>query len=180
MNGPQALLSPSRPREGENSPPAAEEVFREYAPHIYSLARRMLDNDSAAEDVTAEVLVRVVHELDTFRAEPSPVAWLDGITLSAARRRQTTMPVENVLGVDVSSGPAAGRDRELWHLIEAAAATLPVPYREVFLLSDVEGLSGTEVAQRLGLSVPVVESWLHRARLMMRHALAPHFGETPA
>jgi RNA polymerase sigma factor (sigma-70 family) len=173
MNAPQTCHSPSRHPEGENSPPAAEEVFREYAPHIYSLAQRILDNDSAAEDVTAEVLIQALREFDTFRGELSPAAWLDGITLSAARRRQRTKPVE-------SAGPAAERDREPWHLIETAAATLPAPYREVFLLSDVEGLSGTEVAQRLGLSVPAVESWLHRARLMMRHALAPHFGETPA
>jgi RNA polymerase sigma-70 factor, ECF subfamily len=169
MNAPQTLISPSRHREGENSPSAAEVVFRECAPHIYSLAQRILGNDSAAEDVTAEVLIRAVHELDAFRAEPSPVAWLEHLTLSAARRHQTTTPVES-----------AGRDCELWHRIEAAAATLPVPYREVFLLSDVEGMSDPEVAQRLGLSLPAVKNRLHRARLMMRQALAPHFGKTPA
>jgi len=50
----------------------------------------------------------------------------------------------------------------------------------VFVLADVEGLSDPEVAQRLGLSLSAVKSRLHRARLMMREALAPHFGEPAA
>jgi RNA polymerase sigma factor (sigma-70 family) len=68
--------------------------------------------------------------------------------------------------------------RALLRLIKAALAGLPAMYREVFVLADVEGLSGPELAQRLGLSLPAVRSRLHRARLMMRQALAPHFGET--
>jgi DNA-directed RNA polymerase specialized sigma24 family protein len=70
--------------------------------------------------------------------------------------------------------------RALLRLIKAALAGLPAMYQEVFVLADVEGLSGPELAQRLGLSLPAVRSRLHRARLMLRQALAPHFSETSA
>jgi RNA polymerase sigma-70 factor (ECF subfamily) len=65
-------------------------------------------------------------------------------------------------------------------LIEAATARLPALYREVFVLADIEGLPNATVGRWLGLSLPAVKSRLHRARLMMRQALAPHFGEPAA
>jgi RNA polymerase sigma-70 factor, ECF subfamily len=194
MNAPQALLSPSRPREGENSPPAAEEVFREYAPHIYSLAWRMLGNDADAEDVTSDVLVQVVRKLDTFRGDAALTTWLHRVTVNAAlalrRKRATRRERQDAEVVGFTLGARPGRPTspdpvqqalgcELARLIEAALAGLPTMYQEVFVLVDGEGLSNASVGQRLGLSLPAVKSRLHRARLMMRQALAPHFGETP-
>jgi len=44
----------------------------------------------------------------------------------------------------------------------------------------VEGLSNAEIGDMLRLRVPAVKSRLHRARLLMRDALAPHFEEVPA
>jgi RNA polymerase sigma-70 factor (ECF subfamily) len=52
---------------------------------------------------------------------------------------------------------------------------LPEPFRDVYVLADVEGLPNAEIGELLGLSVPAVKSRLHRARLRMRDALAPHF-----
>ena len=60
-------------------------------------------------------------------------------------------------------------------LIEKAINQLPEPYRDVYVLADVEGLPNAEIGEMLGLNVPAVKSRLHRARLRMRDALAPHF-----
>ena len=57
----------------------------------------------------------------------------------------------------------------------STVGTLPGPFRDVYVLADVEGLPNAEIADMLGLSVPAVKSRLHRARLRMRDALAPHF-----
>ena len=48
------------------------------------------------------------------------------------------------------------------------------------MLADVEGLSNAEIGKMLGLSLAAVKSRLHRGRLLMRHALAPHFEEVSA
>src|SRR6266850_8078795 len=61
-----------------------ELVFREYAPRIYNLARRMLGNDADAEDVTQDVLLQVVRKLDTFRGDADLYTWLHRITVNAA------------------------------------------------------------------------------------------------
>ena len=54
---------------------------------------------------------------------------------------------------------------------EAAIAELPDLYRTVLVLRDVEGLSNLEVAEALGLNVPLVKTRVHRARLFLRKRL---------
>ena len=63
--------------------------------------------------------------------------------------------------------------------LEIARALAARP--KLLLLDEVmAGLSRPEIADMLRLSVPAVKSRLHRARLLMRNALAPHFEEVPA
>jgi len=183
-----AARRPFGPVEGESAmdaPPSvvsAEQVFREHAPRIYSLAWRMLGNDADAEDVTAEVLMQVVLKLDTFRGESALSTWLHRVTANAAlalrHKRATRRERQDAEAVGARPGRATSPDPvqqalrcELTGLIEAATARLPAPYREVFVLADVEGLPNATVGQRLSLSLPAVKSRLHRARLMMRQAL---------
>src|SRR5438309_4981699 len=78
-----------------NSAPAltAEQVFRDHAPRVYNLARRMLGSDADAEDVTQDVLLQVVRKLDTFRGESAFSTWLHRITVNAAlnhRRKRSS------------------------------------------------------------------------------------------
>src|SRR5437870_8786647 len=61
-----------------------EQVFRDYAPRVYNLARRMLGNDADAEDVTQDVLLQVVRKLDTFRGDAQFATWLHRVTVNAA------------------------------------------------------------------------------------------------
>src|SRR5881392_1008462 len=94
---------------GQGSPAALtpDQVFRDYAPRVYNLARRMLGNDADAEDVTQDVLLQVVRKLDTFRGESAFPTWLHRVTVNAAlanRRKRATRqahqspePLENVL-----------------------------------------------------------------------------------
>jgi RNA polymerase sigma-70 factor (ECF subfamily) len=82
-------------------------------------------------------------------------------------------PDERALGPDAE---VIGQEQK--QLIDDAIAALPDAYRVVFVLAEVEGLPNAVVAHRLGMSLPAVKSRLHRARLMMRDALAPHFDVT--
>src|SRR5439155_4105701 len=177
-----------------DGPLTAERVFRDYAPRVYNLARRMLGNDADAEDVTQDVLLQVVRKLDTFRGESAFPTWLHRVTVNAAlanRRKRATRdqhvvrdPLEYFLQNGHAHPPAwsvrpqqAALDRETHQLIETAIAQLPEIYRDVYVLADVEGLPNNEIADMLGLSVPAIKSRLHRARMLMRDALAPHFQE---
>jgi len=59
--------------------------------------------------------------------------------------------------------------------IEKALSELPVAYRIVFHLRDVEGLTNSEVAEILDISLPNVKSRIHRARFMLRESLSELF-----
>jgi len=171
-----------------------ELVFREYAPRIYHIARRMLGNDADAEDVTQDVLLQVIRKLDTFRGESAIGTWLHRVTVNAAlahrqkranrQKHEQADPTETLLEAAAPSGQvkrwdirpdASALEAEQTALIEKAIATLPDPFRDVYVLADVEGLPNAEIADMLNLSVPAVKSRLHRARLRMRDELAPHF-----
>lgn len=173
-----------------------ERVFREYAPRVYNLARRMLGNDADAEDVTQDVLVQVIRKLDTFRGEAAFPTWLHRVTVNAAlasrrkRARREEGRVFDPLDAFTDDGHHADHvrpwprlpdslalDREQKQLIEQAIAGLPEMYRDVFVLADVEQLPNAEIGELLGLSVPAVKSRLHRARLMMRDALTRFYEE---
>src|SRR5438132_14017836 len=69
---------------GQAVPLTPDVVFREYAPRVYNLARRMLNSDADAEDVTQDVLVQVVRKLPTFRGESAFPTWLHRVTVNAA------------------------------------------------------------------------------------------------
>ena len=180
-------------------PPTPEEIFRDYAPRVYSLARRMLGNDADAEDVTQDVLLQVLRKLDTFRGESAFPTWLHRVTVNAAlahRRKRAIReyhrvadPLDSFEGNGHHPHPVrrwsvrpdeAALDHETHRLIEEAIARLPEAYRDVYVLADVEGLTNPEIAGMLEMSVPAVKSRLHRARLLMRSDLAPHFEEVPA
>ncbi len=138
--------------------------------------------------------MQVIRKLGTFRGDAQLSTWLHRVTVNAAlahrqkranrQKRETTEASEDVL----ETAPAGAQVRrwnvspeepvlaaEQAEVIEKAIATLPAPFRDVYVLADVEGLPNAEIADILGLSVPAVKSRLHRARMRMRDVLAPHF-----
>lgn len=188
-----------KPLDGEirHGPPLnPEQVFHDHAARVYSLARRMLGNDADAEDVTQDVLLQVVRKLDTFRGEANISTWLHRVTVNAAlahRRKRANRahrevhdPLDNFTehGYHAHSVKPWSvtpdkivQTRETTELIEKAIAELPEIYRDVYVLADVEGLPNQDIGDMLELSLPAVKSRLHRGRLLMRDALAPHFEE---
>jgi RNA polymerase sigma-70 factor, ECF subfamily len=196
-----ATSAAARPGKPEHRPelPPQEEIFRTYAPRVYSLARRMLGNDADAEDVTQDVFVQVLRHLPTFRGEAAFPTWLFRVAVNAAlayRRKRAIRkaqplaePFEDLAENGEHRGPvrrwASGPeqlalDREAQQRIDNAIGQLPETYRDVFVLADVEGLGNPAIADLLQLSVAAVKSRLHRARLLMRNLLTPYFEERVA
>ncbi len=178
------------------APLSAEQVYQDYAPRVYRTARRMLRSHLDAEDVTQDVLLQVVRSLPTFRGDSAFPTWLHRVTVNAAllhRRRSAKIestvsePLDDLPGED-SPGAANRRwlhgpvsqliEHETYALLDRAIAELPDGYRQALIGADVEELPNQAVADSLGLSLPALKSRLHRARLMLRDALAPHFSDS--
>jgi RNA polymerase sigma-70 factor (ECF subfamily) len=193
MDRSQVLLDAGRPPavKAHSTSLSAAEVYHHHRSRVYAMARRMVNSDADAEDVTQDVLLHVVRKLPSFRGESALPTWLHRVTVNAAlahrrkkarrERRLATFERRKAKFDFHAWSEAADHQllrRETQGLIDRAIAELPSRYREVFVLSDVEGLANAAIAEAVGLSLAALKSRLHRARAMLRQRLAPHF--TPA
>jgi RNA polymerase sigma-70 factor (ECF subfamily) len=166
------------------------DLIRPYERSVYIMALSLLHNEADAEDAAQEAFLKAFRNLAHFRGEAKFSTWLISITLNEARSRLRsgkTMKMESLDEPPEGQGhitPALLRDwreipsealerQEVRSLLQQAVTDLPLIYREVFLLRDVEELSVNESADALGITVASVKVRLHRARIMLQKILVP-------
>ena len=166
------------------------DLIRPHERSVYIMALSLLHNEADAEDAAQEAFLKAFRNLARFRGESKFGTWLISITLNEARSRirsRKTMKMESLDEPPEDEGhvnPALLRDwreipsealerRETRLLLHQAITDLPLIYREVFLLRDVEELSVSESAEALGITVASVKVRLHRARIMLQKKLVP-------
>jgi len=166
------------------------ELIRPYERRVYVMALSFLHNEADAEDAAQEAFLKAFRNLSSFRGEAKFGTWLVSITLNEARsriRRRDSIKMESLDEPPDGEGytsPALLRDwkeipsealerKEIRLLLQSAITALPLIYREVFQLRDIEQLSVNEAAAALGISIAAVKVRLHRARMMLQKKLAP-------
>lgn len=160
---------------------------------IYHLLLRMLANEQDAEDALQETYLKAFQALPNFEGRSSLKTWLYRIAANEAlmvlRKRK---PQPQTVEIDKDDEEIEEPreivdwcclperellDQETRTKLTAAAQRLSENLKMVFLLRDVEGLSGEETATILGLSIDVVKTRLLRARLKLREELSAYFAE---
>jgi len=129
------------------------------------------------DDLVQEVFLLALRQLHSLREVSRFGAWLATITRNRANDyHRKAIPVERVTE---PSGEIQAESRSNDHLVEQEAAmtlavlrTLPDAYREPLLLRLVEGMTGPEIASRMGLTHGSVRVNLHRGMQMLRERLA--------
>ncbi len=166
------------------------DLIRPYERSVYIMALSLLHNEADAEDAAQEAFLKAFRNLARFRGDSKFSTWLISIVLNEARSRLRSRKTVRMESLDdppegqESVTPALLRDwreipsealerQEIRHMLQQAITDLPLIYREVFLLRDVEELSVNESAEALGISIASVKVRLHRARLMMQKKLVP-------
>ena len=166
------------------------ELIRPYERTVYRMVLALVRNEADAEEVAQETFFKAFRNLGTFRADSKFSTWLVSIALNEARlrlRRPKALAIESLDGlgedrqgisphalIDWREVPLAiVEQHETRRLLQEAVMDLPLIYREVFILRDVEELSIIEAATTLGISISLVKVRLHRARIMLQKRLAP-------
>ena len=170
-----------------------EILMRRYNRRLYRVARAILRDESETEDVMQHTYVAAYLHLGQYAGRAQFSTWLTRIAVHEAlarlRRRGREMAVGPWVEEEEDSDGlrSAGLDpeqqvwqREMRLLLESAIDGLPVGYRSVFVLREVEGLSTIETAECLTVSVDVVKTRLHRARRLLREALFAQAGSAAA
>jgi RNA polymerase sigma-70 factor (ECF subfamily) len=170
---------------------AFEELVTRYETKVYNLAYKMLGSQEDAEDVLQDTFISAFKSLGGFKEKASFSTWIYRIATNACLMKLRTPKSRTVSLDDQSSVLTKGiidwsentailLDRkELREVMDQAIKSLPEMYRAVFVLRDVEGLSNSEAAKVLTISVAAVKSRLHRARLYLREKLSDYFSASP-
>lgn len=158
-----------------------EILMRRHNQRIYRVVRAVLKDEHEVEDAMQQAYINAFVHLDQFERRSQFATWLTRIALNESfvrlRRRQAS--IERVGKTVPSQQPDPERQAyaaELTRALQWALDALPEIYRSVFILRDVEGLSTSETAAGLGLGEEVVKTRLHRARAMLRRAVAERIG----
>ncbi len=173
---------------------AFDQIVERYQHKIYGYVRRLVQNETDAEDITQEVFLKALVSMNGFRQESSLQTWLFRIATNLCRdllrRRQRERgwlplwrPADSEVGDTENSIDLPDyRDEperlllreELSEHLHRAINHLPIAMREVLVLHDIESLSYEEVAQALNIPIGTVKSRLFHARAKLRNALASY------
>ncbi|MHB8447069.1 MAG: RNA polymerase sigma factor [Rudaea sp.] len=155
---------------------AFEQLYRHHAGRVHGTILRLVGRDRArAEELTQDAFVQAWRRLGSFRFESAFATWLHRLGVNIAlmdlriRRDEDAMDDEElqaVAGFDVPFCAAERGD------LERAVAALPTRARAVLVLHDVEGFKHEEISAQLGMAVGSSKAQLHRARGLLRRALA--------
>ena len=188
-SSPPAVALVLRLRAGDRA--AFGEAIRAHERRLFNIAYAMTRNPEDARDILQETLLLAWRSLGSLEDDTRLEAWLCRIATNSARmllrsrRRKPVVSVDDIEGAFDAGGhrvevtrpwpvdpeDAVQRSR-LSARIGELATELPLEYREVWVLADVEQMSMQEVAEVLELTVPNVKTRLHRARLALRKRLA--------
>jgi RNA polymerase sigma-70 factor, ECF subfamily len=165
------------------------ELSRRHYNKILWRAYRIVKNRQDAEDVLQESFMRAFLHLKDFEERASFSSWLTRIAINTAlmsvrkKRGYIETPIDGTTD-DHGSGyrwepkdPADSPEsrcvrREREELLEEALGHLPPIHRQIVQLKLIDGYSGEEVSQTLGISVAAAKSRLARAKLALRISLA--------
>ncbi len=168
-----------------------ELLMRRHNQRIYRAIRSILRDDTESEDVMQEAYVRSYEHLAQFEGRAQFSTWLTRIAVNEALNRLRARGKLDPLDQQMNEGedgamsefqsnsptPEVSASRnEVRSLLEEAMMTLPIAYRTVIVLRDVEEMSTTETAEVLSLTDTNVKVRLHRAHEMLRAELFARAG----
>jgi len=178
----------TRVREGETA--LYEILVRRYNQRLYRTIRAILRDDRNVEDVMQQAYLDAYTHLDQFRGDAKFATWLTRIAVNRAIRNGRGDRLHRGLELVVSDQePAIERvpahdidpehamyGHELKVVLESLIGQLPEPFRLVFVMREVEGLSTAETAACLEINEDTVKTRLHRARRLLREQLDRRLG----
>ncbi len=164
--------------------------------NVYNVALKLLGDEQEAEDVLQETFLNAFEAIDRFEGRSQLSTWLYRIAYNASLMRLRKRKQMTTFSLDQPHGPDDDPLLESQHLVDwstlpddrllnaearaemdRAIAELPETLRSAFVLRDIQGLSGAETAEILGITVQAVKNRLHRARLKLRDRLSDYFAE---
>jgi RNA polymerase sigma-70 factor (ECF subfamily) len=172
-----------RAREGD--PSAFEYLYRLHSRRVYAVCLRMAGNPTEAEDLTQEAFLLLFRKIHTFRGESAFSTWLHRLAVNIVlmHLRKKSPPIVSIQATPDPEDETVSLHADIGEpdlLLEGAVdrinlnrciAQLPVGYRSIFVLHDIQGYQHNEIAEITGRSAGDSKSQLHKARMRLRELL---------
>jgi RNA polymerase sigma-70 factor (ECF subfamily) len=156
--------------------PTVEGIWSEFAPYLKSFISSRLAEPQAAEDLLQDVFVKLQSDLDQLKDPAKLKGWLFLVARNAIidyyRTRKKFSQLPESLPAELSEHETEAK--ELKALFHRLLQNLPEPYRQVLLLTEFEGLTQAQLAERLGISLSGAKSRVQRGRELLKERLLDH------
>ena len=162
--------------------PTFRQVYDEHFRFVWRSLRRLGVRESDIADNVQEVFVVVHRKLAEFQAQSKMTTWLFAISMRVARDHRKSAPVRREVATegavlsehhDPGANPAGDAERsEQQALLERILDELPEEQRVVFVLFELEELSGLEIAELVDCPIGTVHSRLRLARESFRRSVS--------
>jgi len=150
------------------------QLWNDYHSKLHGFIESRVGDASTADDILQDVFVRIHSRIDTLRNVNKIRSWIYQITRNAIidhyRAQKTTQEVPETLAA-VEAEPSDQARREIAGCLVPMIQTLPEPYRQTMMMSEIDGLTQKQVAEKQGLSVPGAKARVQRGRAKMRDML---------
>ena len=178
-------------RFAARDPDAIRHVIAANNQRLFRTAWSILKSRADAEEAVQAAYLSAFANMGSFEGRSSLSTWLTRIVVNEAlgrrrseQRRRRHLEQEGVAvlddyrdalmrGSEAETPDVAVAREQIRRLLEKAVAALPDPFRTVFILREIEGLSGEETAEILDVPVATVKTRLFRGRRQLQEMLAP-------
>ncbi|MDD2362470.1 MAG: sigma-70 family RNA polymerase sigma factor [Eubacteriales bacterium] len=144
-----------------------EQAVKEYSDIIFNVAYHHLKNYADAQDVTQEVIIKLLERQKGFESKEYEKAWVIRVTLNSCKDLFRTFWRKRVVSLDERfDEPVIQQDSVL-----SSVLALPPKHRTVVYLYYYEGYSVKEIACILQINEHTVQSRLHRARESLKREM---------
>lgn len=152
---------------------ALEQIWNELAGKLREFIRRRVSDKAEAEDILQDVFLKLAQRAEELPEPAKLHGWIFLITRNAIIDRYRTRKETVVLPETLEAGEEAAPEEleALTASLRRMIRTLPMPYREAILLTEIEGMPQVELATRLGISVSGAKSRVQRGRRMLKKML---------
>ncbi len=190
-SAPTAPIAPIRPVRTVRSEDAARaelyRLFEAHAPFLRSALARLVGPFGDADDLLQEVFLVALRRSDVLASAREPRAWLYGVAIKLATASRRKARVRRFLGLEAAPElEAHGTPDTSFEKVEAARQVyaaldhLSEKKRTVFILFELEGLTGEEIAHAVGCPLKTVWTRLFHARKEFAHHVARLHDRRPA
>ena len=156
------------------------DAWNGFRARLTGYVRRRVD-PASADDVVGAVLLRLVRHQEALKSADNPTAWMLRVAANAVadhhrrraveRRALDTLVADEGTGGDATTTDDETATAEFARCLIPFIKDLPPAYGEALMLTDIEGLTQAEAADRLGLSVSGMKSRVQRGRAKLKQAL---------